>query len=189
VVDSTSVPWALKRPLFWLEETRAYLDRAGGGHAVYLTKREPGPKEDAACHRDWEQFREQLDGDPRIELRIRSSLEDVVQVLNRARFLFHPSNSEFAPRALIEALYCGAIGVTGRFGWVDTVSVHPQVRERVLVRDRLADLPEHDVTDIRQWQTARAVRQGLVDFLTEHGHEVNTQVGAFSMFSSKRVDA
>ena len=28
VADSTSVPWALKRPLFWLSETQAHLDRA-----------------------------------------------------------------------------------------------------------------------------------------------------------------
>ena len=102
VVDSTSVPWALKRPLFWLAEVQRHLDRAGGGRAVYLTKREPGDKEDAACHRDWERFRAEVDRDDRIEVRVRSSLDDVVQLLNRTRFLFHPSTSEFAPRAVIE---------------------------------------------------------------------------------------
>ena len=188
VVDSTSVPWALKRPLFWLSETRAHLDRIGAGRAVYLTKREPGEKEDAACHRDWERFRAEVDRDDRIELRIRSSLDDVVEVLNRTKFLFHPSISEFAPRAMIEALYCGAIGVAGPFEWVTTLSTRPEVRERVVVRERLAGLPEHDVVDIRRWQSARALREGLVDFLVGHGHRVNPSVGTFSMFSSKRID-
>jgi len=188
VADSTSVPWALKRPLHWLAETRAHLDRVGGGRAVYLTKREPGEKEDAACHRDWERFRAEIEGDDRIELRVRSSLEDVVDVLNRTKFLYHPSNSEFAPRAVIEALYCGAIGVAGPFDWVETISVHPEVRARVLVRERLADLPEHERVDIRRWQTARGLRDGLVDFLAERGHRVNPAVGTFSMFSSKRID-
>lgn len=189
IVDSTSVPWALKRPLFWLSEAQAHLDRLGGGRAVYLTKREPGEKEDAACHRDWERFRTEIDRDKRIELRIRSSLDDVVQMLNRTKFLFHPSNSEFAPRAMIEALYCGAVGVAGPFAWVKTVSTRPEVRERVLVRDRLDGLPEHEPLDIRRWQSARALREGLVDFLVEHGHRVTTAVGTFSMFSSKRIDA
>ena len=188
VTDSTSVPWALKRPLHWLAETQSHLDRAGG-RAAYLTKREPGEKEDAACHRDWERFRSEVERDSRIELRVRSSLEDVVELLNRTKFLYHPSNSEFAPRALIEALYCGAIGVAGPFAWVETVSTRPEVRERVLVREHLSDLPEHDVVDIRRWQSARALREGLVDFLTEHGHDVNTAVGVFSMFSSKRIEA
>ena len=188
VVDSTSVPWALKRPLLWLSETQAHLDRIGGGRAVYLTKREPGDKEDAACHRDWARFREEIDRDDRIELRIRSSLDDVVRILNRTKFLFHPSNSEFAPRAVIEALYCGAIGVAGAYDWVKTVSIHSGVRERVLVRERLVDLPEHDVVDIRRWQTARGLREGLVDFLAAHGHRVNPAVGTFSLFSSKRID-
>lgn len=187
VVDSTSVPWALKRPLHWLAETQAHLDRAGG-RAVYLTKREPGEKEDAACHRDWERFREQLERDGRIELRVRSALEDVVEILNRAKYLFHPSNSEFAPRAVIEALYCGAVAVVGRYPWVETVSIHPEVRDRVVVRDGLEDLPPHEVVDIRRWQTTRDLREGLVDFLTTHGHDVNPEVGSFSMFSSKRVE-
>ena len=189
IVDSTSVPWALKRPLFWLSEAQAHLDRIGDGRAFYLTKREPGEKEDSACHRDWERFRAEVDRDERIELRIRSSLDDVVQMLNRTKFLFHPSNSEFAPRAMIEALYCGATGVAGPFGWVETISTRPEVRERVLVRDGLAGLPEHEVVDIRRWQSARALREGLVDFLAEHGHAVSSTVGRFSMFSSKRVDA
>ena len=189
IADSTSVPWVLKRPLFWLSETQAHLDRIGGGRAVYLTKREPAEKEDAACHRDWERFRTAVDRDDRIELRIRSSLDDVVQMLNRTKFLFHPSNSEFAPRAMIEALYCGATGVAGPFEWVETVSTRPEVRERVLVREGLAGLPDHEVVDIRRWQSARALREGLVDFLVEHGHRVNPTVETFSMFSSKRIDA
>jgi len=189
VADSTSVPWTLKRPLFWLSETQAHLDRVGGGRAVYLTKREPGEKEDAACHRDWERFRTEVDSDERIELRIRSSLVEVVQVLNRTRYLFHPSNSEFAPRAMIEALYCGAIGVAAPFDWVKTVSTRPEVRKRVVVRERLIDLPEHDLVDVRRWQSARGLREGLVDFLVERGHRVNTAVGTFSMFSSKRIDS
>jgi hypothetical protein len=188
VADSTSVPWALKRPLRWLEDVQARLDQVGG-RAVYLTKREPGEKEDAACHRDWERFRTLAARDERIEVRVRSSLEDVVELLNRTRFLYHPSTSEFAPRALIEALYCGCVGVAGPFPWVETVSVHPEVRARVLVRERLADLPEHEVVDIRRWQTARGLRAGLVDFLTARGHHVNPEVAAFSMFSSKRIDA
>ena len=57
-----------------------------------------------------------------------------------------------------------------------------------LVRDGLRDLPGHDVVDIRRWQTSRQVRDGLVDFLSEHGHRVNEEIGAFSMFSSKRID-
>jgi hypothetical protein len=187
VVDSTSVPWALKRPLFWLREVRAHLDRSGG-RAVYLTKREPGDKEDAACHRDWERFRAEVEQDGRIELRIRSSLEDVVEILNRARFLFHPSWSEFAPRAVIEALYCGALGVAGPFDWVRTVSTRPEVRARVLIRAGLDGLPEHEVEDIRRWQTARGIRSGLVDFLVEQGHTVNSEVGAFTLFSSRRVE-
>ena len=189
VADSTSVPWALKRPLFWLSETQAHLDRVGGGRAVYLTKREPGEKEDAACHRDWERFRAEVDRDDRIELRIRSSLDEVVELLNRTRYLFHPSNSEFAPRAMIEALYCGAIGLAGPFDWVTTVSTHPEVRERVVVRERLVDLPRLDPVDIRRWQSARELREGLVDFLVERGHPVNPAVATFSMFSSKRIDA
>ena len=97
VADSTSVPWALKRPLRWLSEVQTHLDRVGGGRAVYLTKREPGEKEDAACHRDWERFREEVERDDRIDLRIRSSLEDVVQMLNRAKYLFHPSTASSRP--------------------------------------------------------------------------------------------
>jgi hypothetical protein len=188
IVDSTSVPWALKRPLHWLSETQAHLDRIGGGRAVYLTKREPSEKEDASCHRDWARFREEVDRDDRIELRIRSSLDEVVRMLNRSKFLFHPSNSEFAPRAVIEALYCGAVGVAGAYDWVKTVSIRPEVRERVLVRERLVELPEHEVIDIRRWQTARNLREGLVDFLAEHGHRVNPAVETFSLFSSKRID-
>jgi hypothetical protein len=188
VVDSTSVPWALKRPLHWLSEVQGHLDRTGGGRAVYLTKREPGEKEDAACHRDWERFRAEVDRDDRIELRIRSSLEEVVRLLNRSRFLFHPSTSEFAPRAVIEGLYCGAIGVAGPFEWVGTISTRPEVRERLVVRDGLAGLPAHDVVDIRRWQTARSQREGLVDFLAGQGHRVNPAVETFSMFSSKRID-
>ena len=187
IADSTSVPWALKRPLHWLSETQAHLDRSGG-RAVYLTKREPGEKEDAACHRDWERFREAVERDDRIELRIRSTLEDVVRLLNRTKYLFHPSNSEFAPRAVIEALYCGAVGVAGPFDWVGSVSTRREVRDRVLVRERLTDLPVHEVVDIRRWQSARALREGLVDFLTEHGHRVNPAFGVFSMFSSKRIE-
>jgi hypothetical protein len=189
IVDSTSVPWALKRPLHWLSEVQGHLDRLGGGRAVYLTKREPGEKEDAACHRDWERFREAVDRDERIELRIRSTLEDVVTTLNRSRFIYHPSTSEFAPRAVIEGLYCGAIGVAGPFDWVPTISTRAEVRERLLVRERLVDLPDHDVVDIRRWQTARGMREGLVRFLEEHGQRVNTDVGTFSMFSSKRIGA
>jgi len=164
------------------------LDRIGGGRAVYLTKREPSEKEDASCHRDWARFREEVDRDDRIELRIRSSLDEVVRMLNRSKFLFHPSNSEFAPRAVIEALYCGAVGVAGAYDWVKTVSIRPEVRERVLVREGLVELPEHEVIDIRRWQTARNLREGLVDFLAEHGHRVNPAVETFSLFSSKRID-
>jgi len=189
VVDSTSVPWALKRPLLWLSEVQGHLDRLGGGRAVYLTKREPGKKEDAACHRDWERFRERVERDERIELRIRSTLEDVVTVLNRAKFIYHPSTSEFAPRAVIEGLYCGAIGVAAPFDWVSTISTSAEVRQRLIVRERLVDLPEHEVVDIRGWQTARSMRDGLVQFLAERGHQVNSDVGTFSMFSSKRVGA
>jgi hypothetical protein len=68
------------------------------------------------------------------------------------------------------------------------VSIRPEVRERVLVRERLVELPEHDVIDIRRWQTARNLREGLVDFLAEHGHRVNPAVETFSLFSSKRID-
>jgi hypothetical protein len=188
VAASTSVPWALKRPLVWLAETQAHLDRIGGGRAFYLTKREPGEKEDAACHREWARFRENVSRDDRIELRIRSSLADVVRILNRTKYLFHPSTSEFAPRALIEALYCGAVGVAGAYDWVETVSTRAEVRERVLVRERLVQLPEHKVIDIRRWQTTRGLREGLVDFLAEHGHQVNPAVATFSLFSSKRID-
>jgi hypothetical protein len=187
VADSTSVPWTLKRPLVWLREVQTHLDRRGG-RAVYLTKREPGEKEDAACHRDWERFRAEVERDDRIELRIRSSLADVVTILNRTKFLFHPSNSEFAPRAVIEALYCGALAVAGPFDWVSTVSTRPQVRSRVLVRDRLDHLPQHEMVDIRRWQTAQDIRAGLVDFLLEHHHSVNTQLEPFSLFSSTRVE-
>ncbi|HZO48567.1 MAG TPA: hypothetical protein VFB26_00315 [Gaiellaceae bacterium] len=189
LVESTSVPWVLKRPLHWLAETRARLDRLGGGRAVYLTKREPGEQEDAQCHRDWARFREELARDGRIELRVRSSLQDVVDVLNRARYLFHPSTSEFAPRAAIEALYCGALVVAGPFGWAETVSVRPELRARVVEREHLTDLPEHETVDVRRWQTARGQREGLVDFLVEHGHDVNPAVETFSLFSSKRVSA
>jgi hypothetical protein len=189
VADSTSVPWTLKRPLFWLAETRAHLDRTGAERAVYLTKRAPGEKEDARCHREWERFLSEAGRDGRVEVRVRSSLDEVVETLNRTKFVFHPSTSEFAPRAVIEALYCGALAVAGPFAWVETMSVHEEVRRRVLVRDGLRDLPEHDVADIRRWQTARRIREGLIDFLAEHGHRVNGKVGVFTMFSSKRVDA
>ena len=188
VADSTSVPWALKRPLFWLAETRAHLDRTGAERAVYLTKREPGERDDDQSHREWKRFLVEAARDERIEVRVRSSLEDVVETLNRTKFVFHPSTSEFAPRAVIEALYCGALAVAGPYEWVGTMSVHDEVRRRVLVRDGLRDLPQHGVVDIRRWQTARQIREGLADFLTEHGHTVNPEVGVFSMFSSKRVD-
>jgi hypothetical protein len=189
VADSTSVPWALKRPLFWLAETRAHLDRTGAERAVYLTKREPGERDDDRSRREWERFLAEAARDGRIEVRVRSSLNDVVETLNRTKFLFHPSTSEFGPRAVIEALYCGALAVAGPFDWVETMSVREEVRQRVLVRDGLRDLPEHDVVDIRRWQTARQIRGGLVDFLAAHGHRVNPDVGVFSMFSSKRIDA
>jgi hypothetical protein len=156
---------------------------------VYLTKREPGEKEDDRSHREWERFLAEAARDGRIEVRVRSSLDDVVETLNRARFMFHPSTSEFAPRAVIEALYCGALAVAGPYEWVETMSVHQEVRRRVLVRDGLRDLPDHDVVDIRRWQTARQVREGLVDFLAGHGHRVNGELEVFSMFSSKRIDA
>src|SRR6058998_457965 len=45
-VESVSVPWVHKRPLAWLRDVRGCFDRAGGGTAVYMTKREPNEKED-----------------------------------------------------------------------------------------------------------------------------------------------
>jgi hypothetical protein len=186
VVESVSVPWVHKRPRAWLDHVRAYLDRRGGGRAVYMTKREPTDKEDDACHREWGRFLADAASDTRIEVRVGSSQQDVVELYNRARFLYHPSWSDFGPRCIIEALYCGAIVVIGKFPWSGTATATPELWQRIVVRNGLEDLPEHSVVDVREWQTARGVREGLLEFLSE-GHVVNTEIEPFSMFSSTRV--
>jgi len=186
VVESVSVPWTHKRPYAWLEHVRGYLDRNGGGRAVYMTKREPSRKEDDACHREWARFRSEVEEDPRVEVRVGSSQDDVVQLYNRAQFLYHPSWSDFGPRCIVEALYCGAIAVIGKYPWAGTATATPELWQRILIRKRLRDLPEHTVVDVRRWQTARGMREGLLTFLSER-HSVNTEIEPFSMFSSTRI--
>jgi hypothetical protein len=151
-----------------------------------MTKREPGEKETGECHSEWDRFRAEAADDPRIEVCVGSSLEEVLERYNRARFLYHPSWSDFGPRCIVEALYCGAIAVIGKFPWSGTATATPELWDRILIRNRLTDLPEHTVVDVRRWQTARGVREGLLTLLSEH-HAVNVELEPFSMFSSTRV--
>jgi glycosyltransferase involved in cell wall biosynthesis len=186
VVESVSVPWVHKRPLVWLTEVQALLDRLGGGGAVYMTKREPNEKEDARCHREYERFRELVAEDPRIELLVRSPLETVVRTYNRAKRLYHPASSDFGPRCITEALYCGCIVVLGRFPWVSTATASPEVWKRIVVQDGLLPAPEYSEGDVRRWRTAQAARTHLLDVL-EAKQPVNRDIESFTMFSSKRV--
>jgi hypothetical protein len=185
-VESVSVPWAHKRPLAWLNDVRSYLDREGDGKAVYMTKREPGEKEDERCHRDWEQFLREAGGDDRITLRIGGSQQEVLELYNRARFLYHPSSSDFGPRCIWEALYAGVIAVIRPYPWAGTATANPDLWQRILIRKRLERLPAHTVVDVRQWQTAHDVRQGLLDMLAER-HAINRRIEPFTMFSSTRI--
>jgi len=186
VVESVSVPWLHKRPLTWLREVQALLDERGAGMAVYMTKREPSEKEDARCHREYERFRELVADDARIELKVRSTQEEVLRTYNRATFLYHPASSDFGPRCITEALYCGCMVVLGRFGWVTTATADERVWERIVVQDGLRPLPTYEHADVRRWRTARAAREGLLDEL-EQRQPVNRALQPFTMFSSKRV--
>lgn len=186
VVGSVSVPWVHKRPLVWLREVQAYLDDRGGGRAAYLTKREPNEKEDRRCHREYEQFRELASDDPRIEIAVRSSKEAVLRTYNRATFLYHPASSDFGPRSITEALYCGCMVVLGPFEWVSTATAHPMIRRRIAVQDGLRPLPVYEHADVRQWRSTRAAREELMDVL-ERQQNVNRVIEPFTMFSSKRL--
>jgi hypothetical protein len=185
-VESVSVPWVHKRPLAWLGDVRRYLDRKGGGTAVYMTKREPNEKEDERCHRDWQRFLDETAGDKRISLRIGCSQHEVLELYNRSRFLYHPASSDFGPRCIWEALYAGAIAVIRPYPWASTATANAAIWQRIMIRKRLDDLPDHTVVDVRQWQTALGVRRGLVDMLTER-HAVNRRIEPFTMFSSTRI--
>jgi len=187
VVGSVSVPWLHKRPLTWLHEVQGLLDERGGGKAVYMTKREPNEKEDVRCHREYERFKELVAGDPRVELAVRSTQEEVLRTYNRARFLYHPASSDFGPRCITEALYCGCMVVLGRFQWVTTATADERIWERIVLQDGLRPLPEYEHGDVRQWRSTRAAREGLLDELGER-HPVNRALEPFTMFSSKRVD-
>ena len=188
VVECVSVPWLHKQPLTWLREVQALFDERGGGKAVYMTKREPNEKEDARCHGEYEQLKELVAGDPRVELMVRSTQEDVLRTYNRATFLYHPASSDFGPRCITEALYCGCMVVLGRFQWVTTATADERIWERIVLQDGLRPLPEYRNADVRQWRNARAAREGLLDEL-ERRHPVNRALAPFTMFSSKRVDA
>jgi hypothetical protein len=185
-VESVSVPWVHKRPLAWLRDVRGYFDREGGGKAVYMTKREPNEKEDERCHRAWWQFLGEAEGDNRISVSVGGSQAEVLETYNRARFLYHPSSSDFGPRCIWEALYTGAMVILQPFPWVKSATARPELWQRIVLRKRLSDLPEHTVVDVRQWQTAHGVRRGLVDMLVER-HDVNREFERFTMFSSSRV--
>ena len=185
-VESVSVPWVHKRPLAWLDDVGRELDRRGGGKAVYMTKREPNEKEDERCHRDWQRFLREAAADDRISVRIGCSQAEVLELYNRAQFLYHPSSSDFGPRCIWEALYAGAIAIVRPYPWASTATANPDLWPRILIRKKLDRLPDHTVVDVRRWQTARAVRQGLLDVLAER-HPVNRRIEPFTMFSSTRV--
>lgn len=186
VVGSVSVPWVHKRPLVWLRDVQAHLDEQGGGRAAYLTKREPNEKEDKRCHREYERFRELVGEDPRIEIAVRSSKEAVLRTYNRAKFLYHPASSDFGPRCITEALYCGCMVVLGPFPWVSTATAHPMIWRRIAVQDGLRPLPDYEHADVREWRSTRAAREELMDTL-ERRHDVNRVIEPFTMFSSKRL--
>ena len=186
VVESVSVPWVHKQPLVWLRDVQAYLDDRGGGRAVYMTKREPMEKEDMRCHREYERFRGLVSDDPRIELAVRSSQEAVLRTYNRAKFLYHPANSDFGPRCITEALYCGCMVVLGPFEWASTATAHPMIWGRIVVQDGLRPLPAYEHADVRQWRSTRMAREELLDAL-ERQQNVNREIEPFTMFSSKRL--
>jgi len=189
VVESTSVPWVIKQPLRWLHEVRELFERRGGGRAVYMTKREPHEKEtDERCHRDWARFKEEIADDPRVTLVVRASQEEVARLYNRAKVLYHPCTSEFGPRCVTEALYCGALIVLDRHDWAETATAHPELRRRIVVQDGLLPFPEHEAVDVRRWQTTAGVRARLLDFLVERRHRISTTIEPFTMFSSKRLE-
>ena len=188
VVGSVSVPWVHKRPLVWLREVQAYLDDRGGGRAAYLTKREPNEKEDKRCHREYEQFRELVSDDARVELVVRSSKEAVLRTYNRAKFLYHPASSDFGPRCITEALYCGCMVALGQFAWVSTATAHPMIWQRIVVQDGLRPLRVYEHADVREWRTSRGAREELMDAL-ERQQPVNRTIEPFTMFSSKRHTA
>jgi len=186
VVGSVSVPWVHKRPLTWLQDVQAHLDELGGGRAVYMTKREPAGKEDARCRGDWERFKELVAADPRVELRVRSTQEAVLDLYNRAKVLYHPASSDFGPRCVTEALYCGCLVVLGRFPWVSTATAHPDVWRRIVVQEGLRPVPQWEPGDVRRWRSTRHAREALFDAL-ERVQPVNRTLEPFTMFSSKRL--
>ena len=186
VVECVSVPWVHKQPLVWLREVQAYMDDRGGGRAVYMTKREPTEKEDERCHREYERFRELVGDDPRVELAVRSSKEAVLRTYNRAKFLYHPANSDFGPRCITEALYCGCMVVLGPYTWVSTATADPMIWRRIAVQDGLRPLPVYQHADVRQWRSTRVAREELLNTL-ERQQNVNRAIEPFTMFSSKRL--
>ena len=186
VVESVSIPWATKRPLAWLDGARRLLDTRPDGRAVYMAKREPGAKESERDRLEWRQFRTLAEADGRITVLVGATQEDVAGLYNRARFLYHPSDREFGPRCVLEALYCGAVVLVDDYPWRETATTREELRRRVVVAEGLREVPAHDVVDVREWQTARGVRTALVELLAE-SHRVNRDVAAFAMFSNVRV--
>lgn len=187
VVDSVSVPWALKQPLKWLDEVQRYLDRQGSGRAVYLMKREPGVKEDEECRLLFREFKRKVAEDKRIELCIGVEQSEMVNVYNRAKIIYHPSNSEFGCRAILEAMYCGARPVLEPYDWAKAAAIDGNIMSEIRVQGGLNPFPEAGMPDIRQWLTAGGLREKLAAFLA-CSHKVNTRITSFTMFSHVYID-
>lgn len=188
IMDSVSVPWPLKRSLRWFEETRRFLDRAGEGCAVYKIKREPGEKEDSECHREYERFRTLVDSDNRFEIKCEVDHQELVELYNRTRALYHPSSSEFGSRCVIEAMYCGAWVIVEPFAWTNGASAIPEVQKLVQIQEGLHFIPSKPLPDVRMWQTARSVRSKLMEFL-QLNHRINPEIKSFTMYSHVRIDS
>lgn len=186
VVDSVAVPWLLKQPIKWLDEVQRHLDRKGAGRAVYVLKRAPNAKEDDECRRQFDLFRRRLSADARIELRIGVEQREMCEIYNRAKVIYHPSNSEFGCRSILEAMYCGAWAVVEPYDWARAASTDSRIQALVRVQQGLDPLPTGELPDIRQWMTANGVRTRLIEFLGRT-HDVSATLRPFTMFSHVHI--
>lgn len=186
VVDSVAVPWLLKQPIKWLDEVQRRLDRSGTGRAVYVLKREPNSKEDDECRHQFDIFRQRLAADARIEIRIGVEQQEMCEIYNRAKVIYHPSNSEFGCRSILEAMYCGVWPVIEPYEWSKAASTNSHIQALVHVQKGLESLPIGDLPEIRQWQTASGIRTRLIEFL-RRTHDVSAIVKPFTMYSHVHI--
>ena len=124
--------------------------------------------------------------DDRISCGSAARRQEVLELYNRAKFLYHPSSSDFGPRCIWEALYTGAIAVIRPYPWASTATANPDLWSRILIAQAARSASRSTRSSTCAVADRRAVRQGLLDMLAER-HAVNRRIEPFTMFSSTRV--